>query len=373
MVLPQSFLSAPHLHRAPARGGGPRGAPYPAAGPAPHRPRHGSGRQGRCAAGAPSCACSASCHCPLGPPPGCWEWTILPCGNGTPRARSWWTWSPGSPWHSCRIVPLSLSPSGSRHIPGWRASPGIGRGRMRREHARAHRQPSRWQTAFMGCTICGKLWITSSPHLPRPAMPSMPWSASRPCCCPMGWSQCPCHHPQSPPRPHSSVRCSARHTGRHCIRRSGLCLSKEGRARPWPSTWGCVSGRCRAISGPPRGRDASAAAPRGPGCAPPIKRIGASAGLPAARLPGGACARAVSAAMEEALAWGRPRPAVCVRRRASLLGTAARVRPGLPWPSRPAALDTASSPLAGAAAGRQAYRGRGPTAHPTPRAGGRER
>ena len=77
------------------------------------------------------------------------------------------------------------------------------------------------------------------------------------------------------------------------------------------------------------------AAPWGPGCAPPIKRICASAGMPAARLPCGSCARAVSAAMEEALAGGRPLPAGCVRRRASLLGTAARVRPGLPWPSRP--------------------------------------
>ena len=73
------------------------------------------------------------------------------------------------------------------------------------------------------------------------------------------------------------------------------------------------------------------AAPWGPGCAPPIKRICASAGMPAARLPCGSCPRAVSAAMEEALAGGRPLPAGCVRRRASLLGTAARVRP--PWPA----------------------------------------
>src|SRR4029077_2003448 len=47
MVLPQSFLSTPHLHRASAHRGGPLGAPYPAAGPAPSRPRRGVGRQSR--------------------------------------------------------------------------------------------------------------------------------------------------------------------------------------------------------------------------------------------------------------------------------------------------------------------------------------
>ena len=41
-----------------------------------------------------------------------------------------------------------------------------------------------------------------------------------------------------PPRPPSSARCSARHAGRPCMRRSGPCISKDRRAPRSPSTWG---------------------------------------------------------------------------------------------------------------------------------------
>src|SRR5262245_14043136 len=142
-------------------------------------------------------------------------------------ARSWWTWSTGSPWHSCRIVLLRRSPSGSRTIPGWRSSPGIGRVRMRRGHARAPPPPSRWRTAFMCCKICGKLWSTSSPRLLRPSMPSMPWSASSPWCCPMGWSRCLCHHPQSPPRPRSG-RAVQRQASRQALHTQIWTLHQQG-------------------------------------------------------------------------------------------------------------------------------------------------
>ena len=47
MVLPQSRLPPPHLHRAPAHGGSPLGVPHPAAGPAPQRPWCGVGRESR--------------------------------------------------------------------------------------------------------------------------------------------------------------------------------------------------------------------------------------------------------------------------------------------------------------------------------------
>jgi hypothetical protein len=53
VVLPQSPLLPPHLHRTTPNSRRPLGAAHPAARPAPRCPRHCSERQGRCASGPP--------------------------------------------------------------------------------------------------------------------------------------------------------------------------------------------------------------------------------------------------------------------------------------------------------------------------------
>ena len=78
-------------------------------------------------------------------------------------------------------------------------------------------------------------WIKSSPRILTPSMPSMPWSASSPCCCPMGWSRCLCAEPSTPAQ-QRAVQRQARRQGLHT--QIGLCISKDGRAWPSPSTWG---------------------------------------------------------------------------------------------------------------------------------------
>ena len=147
-----------------------------------------------------------------------------------------------------------------------------------RGHARAQRQPSRWQTAFMGCTICGKLWhhvFTTSP----------PGLQCR---------QCP-----GAPAARGVARWNGR-SARATTRRAPHARAAAGGAAPaipagaayadltlhqqgWTGAamaqhGGRVSGRCGAISGPPRLRDASAAAPRGTGCSTPLHRLCSSAG-----------------------------------------------------------------------------------------------
>ena len=123
-------LRAPHLHRTAAHRRGPLGAAHPAAGPAPRRPRRGPGGHGRGASrprvgpgrepehpAAPAPPAAAARRCPR---PGCWGWTISPCANGTPMARSWWTWNAASPWPCSRSAPPSRWRSGSGSTPGWR-------------------------------------------------------------------------------------------------------------------------------------------------------------------------------------------------------------------------------------------------------------
>ena len=60
--------------------------------------------------------------CPSPPRPGCWGWMISPCGNATPMAPSWWTWSAASPWRSCQSARPRPWRSGSGSTPGWRSS-----------------------------------------------------------------------------------------------------------------------------------------------------------------------------------------------------------------------------------------------------------
>ena len=109
MVLPQSRLPPPHLHRTPAHGGGPLGAAHAAARPAPGRPRLGPGGQAGVQLGhalgpggepehPPARAAPAAS--PVVPTPRCLGWMTSPCGNGTPMAPSWWTWSAASPSRS---------------------------------------------------------------------------------------------------------------------------------------------------------------------------------------------------------------------------------------------------------------------------------
>ena len=121
----------PHLHRTAAHRGRPLGAAHPAARPAPGRPRRGArgARLGCTSATQWDLVVSRNTLLrllrqaarPVVPHAhACWGWTISPCGNGTPMARSWSIWSAASPWPSSRIAPPRPWRSGSGSIPGWR-------------------------------------------------------------------------------------------------------------------------------------------------------------------------------------------------------------------------------------------------------------
>ena len=77
-----------------------------------------------------------SCRCPPCPRLGCWGWTISPCANDTPMARSWWTWNrkpvvcfrsaPPNRWRSgcgstpagiVKLLGIKLSPGNRRYYP----------------------------------------------------------------------------------------------------------------------------------------------------------------------------------------------------------------------------------------------------------------